>query len=894
MSSIHTSKSVRIHETIWSLKLSDNPISVISNQVAWNSYTNSPVSADCISFSATNAGSFCRIQSPNLIAGLTTISGKRVVLRYLCKNTSNSQPSVAIKYNSIIDGGSTIGINGVSGIYDWTEVSVAMTLPIDAKVYEVTVINNAVVGYTPFGNCYITGIRFTTFGQYQIQPTKDPSYNSTISGCRGFNVEHYAQDDESQFYELRTKYNCNIIRFPLNRYNSDGFNDAATNMNTYDLWFDSMIVALDKFLDKCKRHDMKIVVDYHFPPGGWNLISGVQQALEYSNIYYDKFIEKWKFLANKLKDNPAIYAFDILNEPTYLYQPPPQGPAQKNWYTLTIDAVREIRKIDPNRTIIFEMDGYGDPKNLDSISPIPFDNVIYSCHMYQPAEFWNVNNTSSVTYPGSIVDGVVLDKQFLRNVLQRTRDFQLSYKIPTIFVGEFAPYRWNPGAALWIRDLIDIFEEYGWIYTYFVYKVWQDVDLDLENEKGTTVVSLSGTDRQRVVISALSANNSLYTSAEQYPIAPSPTIVDISNKNSYITWNLPDCVSNEFVVEWKDTLSSTYSNIHTSAFISSAITSAHIPGSIYNYNVSLVNKYGSATTSATRLKNVSYIKNLTDSNIVKGFSLKRLTSAYTGPLIRVRRSTDDTEQDIYSISGNNVSAGFLNISALQSFIGANTGYVVTWYDQFGGNHISNPNKLRQPIVISAGVLIQDNSYPSIYFNNNILSGTTTNFKSMSATTFIGILKNISTNAGSYIAGDCNTTINASRYFWVNGSVKSNEVKLIIINDVSTVYSGSTGSLEVSSFTSGVSREVIVQDNRTNIKIASNKNKNLTVDNTYSSQLSSTTLTTDVFCVGGFFNTGTPGAYVNCNISELIFLNTVLTNDDYNKLMYSGISTYDLQ
>lgn len=894
MSSIHTSKSVKIHETIWSLKLSENPITVSNNQVAWNSYLNSPVSADCISFSATNTGSFCRIQSPNLIAGLNTISGKRVVLRYLCKNNSNSQPSVAIKYTSVIDGGSTIGINGVSGVYDWTEISVAIILPSDAKVYEVTVINNAVIGYTPVGNCYITGIRFTTFGQYEIQPPIDATYNSTISGCRGFNVEHYAQDEESQFYELRTKYNCNIIRFPLNRYNSDGFNDAATNMETYDLWFESMIVALDKFLDKCKRHDMKIVVDYHFPPGGWNLINGVQQALEYSNIFYDKFIEKWKFLANKLKNNPVIYAFDILNEPTYLYQPPPQGPAQKNWYTVTIDAVREIRKIDPDRTIIFEMDGYGDPKNFDSISPIPYNNVIYSCHMYQPAEFWNVNNVSSVTYPGSIVDGVVLDKQFLRNVLQRTRDFQLAYKIPTIFVGEFAPYRWNPGAALWIRDLIEIFEEYGWIYTYFVYKVWQDVDLDLENEKGTAVISLSGTDRQRVIISALSANNSLYTSAEQSPIAPIPNIVDISNKNSYINWTLPDCVANEFIVQWKNSLSANYSNIHTSAFISSAITSAHIPGSSYNYNVSLVNKYGSATTSSTIQKNVSYVKNLIQNNIVRGFSVKRLTSAYVGPLLRVRRSLDDVEQDIYSISGNTISAGFLDTTTLQSFIGSNTGYVVTWYDQFNNNHITNSNKIRQPIIVSSGNLIKNNTYPSINFNNNILSGTTTNFKNMSATTFIGNIKNISTNAGSYLVGDCNTTINAPRYYWVNGSTKPNEIKLIVINDSSTVYSGSTGSLEVSSFTSGVPREVIIQDNRTNIKIASNKVQTLINDNTYTLQLSSTTLTTDVFCVGGFFNSGTPSAYVNCNISELIFLNSTLSDDDFVKIINSGIYTYDLQ
>lgn len=144
-----------------------------------------------------------------------------------------------------------------------------------------------------------------------------------------------------------------------------------------------------------------------------------------------------------------------------------------------------------------------------------------------------------------------------------------------------------------------------------------------------------------------------------------------------------------------------------------------------------------------------------------------------------------------------------------------------------------------------------------------------------------------------IAGDNNTSTNVPRYCWINGNVKPNEIKLYIANDAGVDYSVFWQSVEVSSFTSGVTRQLVVQDNRTNIKVASNKVQTLTTDNTFSSQLSATTLTTNVFCVGGFYNSGTPSAFINCNVSELIFLGSVLSAEDYSKLMYSGILTYDL-
>jgi hypothetical protein len=56
------------------------------------------------------------------------------------------------------------------------------------------------------------------------------------------------------------------------------------------------------------------------------------------------------------------------------------------------------------------------------------------------------------------------------------------------------------------------------------------------------------------------------------------------------------------------------------------------------------------------------------------YSLRKLRTAYTGSAIRVRRASDNAEQDI----GFNVF-GELDTVSLAAHCGSNDGFVVTWY-----------------------------------------------------------------------------------------------------------------------------------------------------------------------------------------------------------------------
>jgi len=97
------------------------------------------------------------------------------------------------------------------------------------------------------------------------------------------------------------------------------------------------------------------------------------------------------------------------------------------------------------------------------------------------------------------------------------------------------------------------------------------------------------------------------------------------------------------------------------------------------------------------------------------YGLRLLRSAYLGPAIRVSRSSDSAEKDIYFDSQGN-----LDTATLQAHVGASLGRVKTWYDQSGnGNDASqSATSQRPPITSASGELITVNGKPALRFDGS--------------------------------------------------------------------------------------------------------------------------------------------------------------------------------
>lgn len=101
-------------------------------------------------------------------------------------------------------------------------------------------------------------------------------------------------------------------------------------------------------------------------------------------------------------------------------------------------------------------------------------------------------------------------------------------------------------------------------------------------------------------------------------------------------------------------------------------------------------------------------------NAKVGYSLRQLSASATN-CVRVRRGSDNAEQDIGFVSG------VIDSASLLTFAGSNAAYVVKWYDQStNGNDASIPTATYQPIIANGGVMKVSvyNGLPSIQFNGS--------------------------------------------------------------------------------------------------------------------------------------------------------------------------------
>jgi hypothetical protein len=95
------------------------------------------------------------------------------------------------------------------------------------------------------------------------------------------------------------------------------------------------------------------------------------------------------------------------------------------------------------------------------------------------------------------------------------------------------------------------------------------------------------------------------------------------------------------------------------------------------------------------------------------WGLSKLRTEYSGSAIRIRRSSDNAETDI---GFNEVD---LDTAAISSFVGSNSAFVTTIYDQVGSKNFTQATEGNQPRIVNAGTLETDNGKPAIRFVANL-------------------------------------------------------------------------------------------------------------------------------------------------------------------------------
>jgi hypothetical protein len=163
------------------------------------------------------------------------------------------------------------------------------------------------------------------------------------------------------------------------------------------------------------------------------------------------------------------------------------------------------------------------------------------------------------------------------------------------------------------------------------------------------------------------------------------------------------------------------------------------------------------------------------------YEMVKRFSAYSGPCIRVRRSSDNAEQNIGFVND------LLDTASLLSFVGAGNGFVTTFYTQVGTKNVTNATATQQPQIVSSGALITRNGFVSIKYDgsNDNLFNWSSGFVNTSDVSYFSVSQNDVANSNGTIHTQGQTS-NASVRTFCDRRV--NKLHLAISNSTTTYVS----------------------------------------------------------------------------------------------------------
>ena len=317
---------------------------------------------------------------------------------------------------------------------------------------------------------------------------------------------------------------------------------------------------IDRVILWCKLHGLYVVLDMHqwrwgpkFKGCGmpdWltpnaNTEAEAAKTFFYNSDLWKKLAAVWKLLALRYKDEPAIAAYDIFNEPP-LYSGMSLPDFTKQVTMFYSYMINEIRKVDKRHILMYEPVWGG---LYEGTPMITGHNIILSIHTYIGGTADGVTGYEKTTYSK------------MEYEIRRWVSLGRRLDIP-IWVGEYGVGSGAYKAKEWARDMTSLFDKYVLGYAWWTY--WRD-------EKSFGLLYPNGTEKKQIVdmiTRPLPARSSapIYTMHFDVDKKVFICIYNATSKNliSYIKIPLrhyPDfpngydiqCNQTDFSYEWNDT-----------------------------------------------------------------------------------------------------------------------------------------------------------------------------------------------------------------------------------------------------------------------------------------------------------------------------------------------------
>lgn len=265
------------------------------------------------------------------------------------------------------------------------------------------------------------------------------------------------------------------VRLPLDWKNA--FDD---NMRPNE----EVLRLFDEAIEGLCAEGLGVILDLHKCPGH-DFYEGVtrEQAFFADPRYRRYCLRVWDQLAERYGDTSGIY-LELLNEPV--------APSAEVWNEVKDELATAVRRMAPKATLVVGSNLWNSASQFEQLRPVDDDKVLYSFHFYAPMVFthqkapWCPGSAFKLArpYPGdySIAnDGATrlpLDEEGrwergrLERILEPVVRFRERYSA-RVACNEFGVFMGGPDTAsrhAWMRDILGIFKERGFGWTYWNYK----------------------------------------------------------------------------------------------------------------------------------------------------------------------------------------------------------------------------------------------------------------------------------------------------------------------------------------------------------------------------------------------------------------------------------------
>ncbi|MBU4190510.1 MAG: glycoside hydrolase family 5 protein [Candidatus Thermoplasmatota archaeon] len=225
---------------------------------------------------------------------------------------------------------------------------------------------------------------------------------------------------------------------------------------------ENQLTKLDEAISWAKNNGIYIMLDLQAAPGSQNTdyhSDSDGNAYLWSNTtYQQQFINLWKILAQRYKDEPTVIGYELLNEPVA-----PEGTQLVSLYQQAIAAIRAI----DNKHIIF-LDGNNYAYDFSMFNPPSLgDNIVYIFHTYDSVANINIKVQEYKTFQNNFQVPIMCNEYGGADEIQLTSYFQteeisyapwgykLSFNTP-----DKTPFYYIPSNHTWRIELLNKIPEW--------------------------------------------------------------------------------------------------------------------------------------------------------------------------------------------------------------------------------------------------------------------------------------------------------------------------------------------------------------------------------------------------------------------------------------------------